>query len=168
MGHRAVVGGHPHRPGAERGDDPDSHAHDHLRAQERNFGLLYSDGSRKPEFYTTKALLTTIADTGGSAGTVRAALSGANSRVYMRALKRSDGKIDLLLWNAKSVWDTSTKTDVTVVDVTETITLGDAWASAQVLKVADGASAAFASVTIAANTITLPVGPNISIVRLTP
>lgn len=136
--------------------------------QERNFGLLYSDGSRKPEFYTTKALLTTIADTGGSAGTVRAALSGANSRVYMRALKRSDGKIDLLLWNAKSVWDTSTKTDVTVVDVTETITLGDAWASAQVLKVADGASAAFASVTIAANTITLPVGPNISIVRLTP
>lgn len=135
--------------------------------QERHFGLMYADGSPKPEYLTTKALLTTLSDIGGLAGTARVELSGANPKVVLRPVRRSDGSTDLLVWNAESVWNSSTGVDIAVADVTETITLGESWKTAQVLNIKDGASAAFAPVSISPDwKITLPVGPNISIIRL--
>jgi hypothetical protein len=84
-------------------------------ASENSFGLLRSNLSPKPAFYTLRNLLRAV--DGGSAplaspGGLRMALDGAAPDVRMLLLRSASGSFALVLWRDVSVWDRDTQTDV--------------------------------------------------------
>jgi hypothetical protein len=95
--------------------------------REKNWGLLRNDGSPKPQFTATKNLITLLSDQGAScsAGSLEYTLSGdLSSQVHHTLLQKCDGRFYLALWQEVSVWNTSSKSDVSNADRAITLTLG--------------------------------------------
>jgi hypothetical protein len=82
---------------------------------ESNFGLLRNDGSRKPGFVALRNLLTILADSGSASGRLDYSLqcSDCPDPVRQVLLRKSTGAYYLVLWPESSVWDRTTRTDIT-------------------------------------------------------
>ena len=94
--------------------------------REKNWGLLRNDGSPKPQFTATKNLITLLSDQGAScsAGSLEYTLSGdLSSQVHHTLLQKCDGRFYLALWQEVSVWNTSSKSDISNADRAITLTL---------------------------------------------
>jgi hypothetical protein len=95
--------------------------------REKNWGLLRNDGSPKPQFTATKNLITLLRDNGGSScspGSLEYTLSGdLTAQVHHTLLQKCDGRFYLAMWQEVSVWNTSSKSDVSNADRAVTLML---------------------------------------------
>lgn len=137
---------------------------------ERAFGLLDEFGAKRKQFYAVKAFLTNLADPGAtfSAPIIAPTLSGANPNVKLDALARRDGSYDLLVRNAVSIWNQSTKADIIVADVTETVTLPSGFMSASTMRLNENTNPSWVQQTLSGSAVTVPVGPGVTILRIAP
>jgi hypothetical protein len=95
---------------------------------ENRFGLLRSDLSRKPAFYTLRNLLNqTDGDSApvASPGGLRFSLSGAGPDVRQLLLRSADGSYALVLWRSVSVWDQANRVDLSPAADHMDVVLGD-------------------------------------------
>lgn len=69
--------------------------------QENNFGLIRSDGTPKPAFYSLKNLMSLLNDAQGSTalGGLRYSLTGNTQNVHHTLLQKSSGEFYLVLWS---------------------------------------------------------------------
>jgi hypothetical protein len=92
-----------------------------------NWGLLHNDGSPKPQFTATKNLVALLREDRGatcSPGRLDYTLSGdVTPALHHTLLQKCDGRFYLALWQEVSVWNTSSKSDVTNADRSITLTL---------------------------------------------
>jgi hypothetical protein len=94
--------------------------------REKNWGLLRNDGTPKPQFTATKNLITLLQDRGSSCspGSLEYTLSGdLTTQVHHTLLQKCDGRFYLALWQEVSVWNTSSKADVSNADRAISLTL---------------------------------------------
>jgi hypothetical protein len=95
--------------------------------REMNWGLLRNDGTPKPQFTATKNLIALLRDDRGgscSPGSLDYTLSGdLTTQVHHTLLQKCDGRFYLALWQEVSVWNTSSKSDVSNADRALTLTL---------------------------------------------
>jgi hypothetical protein len=95
--------------------------------REKNWGLLRNDGSPKPQFTATKNLIALLDGEQGascSPGRLDYTLSGdMTAAVHHTLLQKCDGRFYLALWQEVSVWNTSSKSDVSNADRSITLTL---------------------------------------------
>ena len=136
---------------------------------EEQFGLLEEQGGKRPQFYAMKALINTVRDEGAAhtPADINVELSKTNANVRLRALGRRDGSYDLLLWQDASVWNASTKADITVNDVNEVLTFSSKWKNFKYLRTNDGNAPAWKPLTATAeNKVTMPVSAALSILRV--
>ncbi len=94
--------------------------------REANFGLVRHDGTTKPAYRTTKALLALTADPGPAFRTAPLdyEVRGATPDVRQLLLQKRDGSYVLLLWRDVPVWDRTTRTPLAVDPVPVTVALG--------------------------------------------
>lgn len=82
---------------------------------QENFGLYKADGTLKPAGASLTALLTTLTDPEGAqleAATVRLATEGGGDKLRVQPYTRSDGSVDVVMWMAQKIWDTSDYRDL--------------------------------------------------------
>ena len=97
-----------------------------LTNPEGSFGLLRADFSRKPAFTALRNLLAILHDDGPAPATadVPVNVSGAPADVHRLALRKSDGRLAVVLWRAASLWDTSARVRLTVPPAMLRVSLG--------------------------------------------
>jgi hypothetical protein len=85
---------------------------------QHSFGLLRADFSRKPAFTALRNLLGALADRGGPAGVADVPVTvSAPADVRLVVLRKSGGRVDVVLWRAVSLWDRDAGVRLPVADV---------------------------------------------------
>jgi hypothetical protein len=81
---------------------------------EANFGLVRYDFTVRPAFVNLRNMITILKDSPGSppGGVLNYSLSGASS-VRSALFQKTNGRFYLALWNDVSVWNVSTRRDIT-------------------------------------------------------
>ncbi|KAM3113467.1 PA14 domain-containing protein [Phormidesmis sp. 146-33] len=84
--------------------------------QENNFGLIRSDGTPKPAFYSLKNLMSLLNDAQGSkaSGGLNYSLAGNTQNVRHTLLQKSSGEFYLVLWSDVVSADTAVNQSVTL------------------------------------------------------
>lgn len=135
---------------------------------EQHFGMYRVDGTLKPAGAATAALIRTLSDPGTrpAPGPVQLATSGA-ADLRVMPFKRSDGGYDVALWRAVSVWDTASRTNVSVPDSNVKVDIAGNYAGSYVR--INGTTETPARVPAAGtNSFTVPVSGAVTVLRLTP
>jgi hypothetical protein len=93
---------------------------------EANYGMLHNDGSPKPAYTALKNMLGLLADPGAAFTPVNLnyTLTGTTGTIRQALFQKRDGRFYLVLWNDVSVYNTSSKTDITNAGVPVTVTFG--------------------------------------------
>jgi hypothetical protein len=97
-----------------------------LKNPEASFGLLRSDFARKPAFAAVRNLIAILADPGARvppAG-VPLTVTGGPSDLRRLVLRKRDGRVDVVLWRAGSIWDTARRARLAVARVPVTVAFG--------------------------------------------
>ena len=81
--------------------------------REGHWGLLNADGSPKPSFTVTKNILALVKDSASGTGSLAYALNNTAANVHTTLLHKRDGRFLLAIWQEISVWNPSTKKDIT-------------------------------------------------------
>ena len=91
---------------------------------ESNYGILHNDGTPKPAYTAIKNLLGLLADPGSpySPSSLSFSLGGTTSTIRQALFQKRDGRFYLVLWNDVSVYNTSSKTDISNAAVPVTVT----------------------------------------------
>ncbi len=133
---------------------------------EASFGLLRSDFSRKPAYVALRNLLAVLRDGGAAPATADVPVSVSDAPADLRrlALRKSDGRLAVVLWRAASLWDTATRVRLAVPAATVRVGLG-----AGTLRVFDPLqSASGAVVAQSGGAADVAVGATPVVVELTP
>ncbi len=95
---------------------------------EMHFGLVRSDGTRKPAYVALRNLLRLTADPSEpfSPGALSYSASSSTAGVKQTLLQRRDGTFVLLLWRDVAVWDPIAKVALHPAPATVDVRLGDA------------------------------------------
>ncbi len=95
---------------------------------EMHFGLVRSDGTRKPAYVALRNLLRLTADPGApfSPGALSYSASSSTAGLKQTLLQRRDGTFVLLLWRDVAVWDPIAKVALHPAPSTVDVRLGDA------------------------------------------
>jgi hypothetical protein len=135
-----------------------------LTDPEQSFGLIRYDGSTKPAYRSLQAMFTTLADPGEpvAARDIRVGITQAPQDLRHLALSRRDGSVDLVLWRAASVWNTTTDADIAVKPARVMLTMPAAVPASTVTIASGSARTSLGSGT----RFDLTVGPSPIIVRL--
>jgi hypothetical protein len=135
--------------------------------REHHFGLLRNNGSPKPAFTAIKNIIALLKDPGSSfaPGRLSYGLSGALSTTHRTVLQKRDGRFYLVLWQEISVWDRSSKRDLTTSNDDVTLTLGQAASSIKVYRPLQGTTPVQ---TGRGSTINLSVPDEALVVEITP
>jgi hypothetical protein len=137
--------------------------------QEQSFGLLRADYTRKPAYVALRNLIAALADPGPAlAGTTEVPVSVSTTApdVQKLLLRKRDGRVDVVLWRTASLWDTASRTRLSVPAVPVTVSGGAAAGSACAIDPAR--SAAGTPLSVSAGATTVAVGASPLIVELTP
>ncbi len=80
-----------------------------------NFGLLRNDGSRKPGFVGLRNVMRILSDSGSATGTLAYSLNCSDCPEAVRqvVLRKSTGDYYLVAWRETSVWNRTTRTNIT-------------------------------------------------------
>jgi hypothetical protein len=145
---------------------------------EASFGLLRSDFSRKPAFVSIRNLLAVLDDAGQTAsrsaapGTadsvvdVPVTVSAAGSDVRQLVLRKADGRVDVVLWRAASLWNRDTRARQSVETVPVTVSYSGAVAGAQTFAPVESADGRPAKLN--GGRTTLAVGAQPVVLEITP
>ncbi len=135
-----------------------------LDEQEKNFGIVRNDWSRKPAFHAIRRLLTLLEDPGPAfePGALRLWLSDRD--VHQVTLSKRDGSFWVALWRAKSVYDTSAKVDIDVSPTSLRITLGEAPKSVTLHDPTGGAEPT--AISLDGNAFDVPVGASVALLEI--
>ena len=91
-----------------------------LRILKSNFGLVRSDGSRRPAFLAVKRLIEATKDNArdsgakGRSGNLTVTIEGDVRDVKMVALSRADGSVIVPIWLGVSSWDPGLRQEIPV------------------------------------------------------
>lgn len=93
---------------------------------EMNFGLIRTDGTRKPAFNAMSNLLNLLADPGAGFQPGRLDYKVANAPADLKQMlvQKRDGRFYLVLWRDVRVWDQVARKDVPVQPHNVTVNLG--------------------------------------------
>jgi hypothetical protein len=137
--------------------------------REMNWGLLRNDGTPKPQFTATKNLIALLRDDRGascSPGNLEYTLSGdVTTQMHHTLLQKCDGRFYLALWQEVSVWNTSSKSDVSNADRAVTLTLSRPASSINVYRPVSGTGRV---ATDAGTSISLRVPDEVMLVEIVP
>ena len=95
---------------------------------ENRFGLLRTDLSRKPSFLAVRNLLNAVDGDSApvaSPGGLHLGLESAPADIRQLLLRSADGSYSLVLWRAVSVWDPSSRVDLSPAPDRLDVVLGD-------------------------------------------
>lgn len=135
--------------------------------RESDFGLLRNDLSPKPAFDALRNTIGILADPGPSftPEALGYTLGGDTADLHQVLLQKRDGSFYLALWRADSVWDAASRTPLDPPSASVTLSFDRQVESAQ--RYLPNASAAPAgSIAVRSGELSLPVGPQVVIVRL--
>jgi hypothetical protein len=136
--------------------------------QEASFGLVRSDFSRKPAFDALRNLLGILADPGAGqpvTADVPLTVTTKATDLHRLVLRKRDGRIDVVLWRAASVWNTTTRQPIAVDALPVTVGFPGA---GRVQRFAPVESAAGTDVTPSGGGYTVAVGAAPIVLELTP
>jgi hypothetical protein len=137
--------------------------------REMNWGLLRNDGTPKPQFTATKNLIALLRDDRGascSPGNLDYTLSGdVTTQMHHTLLQKCDGRFYLALWQEVSVWNTSSKSDVSNADRAVTLTLSRPASAINVYRPVSGTGKV---ATDAGTSISLRVPDEVMLVEIVP
>lgn len=91
--------------------------------KEHNFGLIRSNGARKPAYHTLKRLIGLVEGGEGAAASVNVGLAGELGGVRSLLLQKGAGQYVLLLWQEVTSWDRDTRRTINWPDKTVTVSL---------------------------------------------
>jgi Neisseria meningitidis TspB protein len=135
---------------------------------ESNFGLLRNDLSKKPAFDALSNLISILKDPGSSftPGSLDYSLTGNQEGLRQVLLQKRDGSFYLALWRDTSVWNANSKTTLSPGSADVSLSFGQAIAGAARYVPSDSSApvAQFGKT----SGLTVSVGPQVTIVELTP
>ena len=135
---------------------------------EFEFGLLRHDFSPKPAYTATRNLISILVDPGPpfAPGTLSYTLRGAPPGTRKLLLEKRNGSFYLAIWTPSSVWNPERRTGCGAASTTMTLSFGQAVSSASLFMPNRSADPIAADNSPAA--IQVPVGPRVTIVKVTP
>jgi hypothetical protein len=107
---------------------PDASRPSGMPLSENRFGLLRTDLSRKPSFLAVRNLLNAVDGDSApvaSPGGLHLGLESAPADIRQLLLRSADGSYSLVLWRAVSVWDPSSRVDLSPAPDRVDVVLGD-------------------------------------------
>ncbi len=139
-----------------------------LNNLEDHFGLLRNDLTPKPAFTAIENMIGILEDPGAefTPGSVDYQVSGNTESLHKVLLQKRDGSYYLALWRATSVWNPTTKTPIEPGAANVTVRFNTPFASVQ--RYTPNTSAAPVSNYGAASSVNVSVGPQVTILELTP
>ncbi len=103
--------------------------HANLSDAESNYGILHNNGSPKPAYTALKNMLSLLADPGAAftpTASLGYSITGATGTIRQSLFQKRDGRFYLVLWNDVSVYNTSSKADITNAAVPVTVVFSTA------------------------------------------
>ena len=131
------------------------------------FGLIRQDGSPKPAFYAVSNLLTLLNDPGPSItpGSLSYKLSGASSQVSSLLFQKRDGEYYLALWVEAPGMNGNTMAAIAVPTQSVQLLLGRFPSTVTSYQWSEAGTITTTTLQ-AAQSISVPVGPNITILKI--
>jgi hypothetical protein len=132
---------------------------------EMNFGLIRSDGTRKPAFAAMSHLLKLLADPGPAftPGKLGYTIAGAPSDLRQTLVEKRDGRFYLILWRDAKVWDPIARKDLTVAPVNVRVNLGR---TASVNTYRPSTQAAAVATVAATTSVTVPMTGQLTVLEI--
>ena len=136
--------------------------------REDNFGLLRNDFSEKPAFVALRNTIDILEDPGAgfAPGSLAYAVGGESEDVHHVLLQKRDGSFYLALWRVEDVIDPESQAPQAVPAAPVTIAFGRQVTSAASY-LPNASSAPVGTLPAGGNEVTLNVGADVAIVRLT-
>lgn len=135
---------------------------------EHHWGLIRYDGTPKPAYNALSAMLQALSDEKGTASpvakTVTATLRGAPPEARMLQFRKADGSTAAAIWRAVPCWDPTAARDIPVEVRPLTMELDGPVSRADFS--IPGESTAWPELPVSGNTITVPAGAKVVVVRL--
>ncbi len=132
----------------------------------KNFGLLQNNWTPKPSYTALQRLISLTADPGPSFVPESLAFTVQNAPSTERQvlLERRDGSFDLVLWNAVSVWNTESLTEINPPSPTVTVNFEQPVEKAEVFMPNESAS----PIATVSGTQSLPISlsPSVTVIHL--
>ena len=136
---------------------------------EHHWGLIRYDRTPKPAYHALSAMLSALSDEQGTvfppAKTVAAALRGAPPEARMLQFRKADGSTAAAIWRAVPCWDPTAARDIPVEVRPLTMEL-DGPVSRAAFTI-PGEGTAWTELPVSRNTIAVPAGAKVVVVRLT-
>jgi hypothetical protein len=146
----------------------DTEADPSLTEQEAHFGLLKNNWAPKPAYTALQRLIELTEDPGPTFAPEPLSFSVPNAPASERQvlLERRDGTYDLVLWNAVSVWNTQSLTELNPPSPNVNVTFEQPIEKVEVFRPNESASA----VSTAANvgSLSLPLAPTVTVLHVIP
>lgn len=138
-----------------------------LTDPEAHFGLLRNDLSPKPAFDALRNLIEILSDSGAglTPEPLEYTIDNPPSDLHQVLLQKSDGSYYLALWRAESVWDPTTRTPLSAPSSPVTLRFSRRIEDAQRYLPTDSSSPSGIA-SSSGNSLTLKVGPQVTILRL--
>jgi len=130
-----------------------------------NYGLLRTDGTRKPAFTTVANTMRVLKDTASSSGSLGFGIvckARCNAPIRRVLLKHSSGSFFLVVWSESRVWNGTTDTPQPTQNVNLTL-----HKSAR-MEVISPASSSVPSKTVTGTTLNTQVTDAVQLIRITP
>jgi len=146
-----------------------------------NYGLLRTDGTRKPAFTATRNLLSVVRDSTSASGSLgfgivcTAACRYGDPTAYLTEdgpirhvlLKHSSGAYFLAVWSESKVWDSRTKTDTPKTPQAFTLHLHEAPAKVEIFNPSTG-TAPLSTDSSGGQTVNTVATDSVRLIKITP
>ena len=136
--------------------------------QEQNWGIVRNNGTPKPAYTAMKNLISLLKEpaTNFTPGGLDYSISQAPSTVHHTLLQKSNGDFYLLLWNNVSVYNTTTKQDISNQSVPVTLNFTTGINKATTYTFDNSGNTSSSTKTVSNNQLTVNVSDSMTVVQL--